>query len=89
MQVSAYLSVCVPAAVRRVLRQEVEPEGGEGHVRPAVVDPEQLELADAHEVGVAPELREKEAAQPEHSAVPDAHRLVERVRPVAEAGAAQ
>ena len=79
----------VPTAVRRVLRQEVEPQRGQGRVGAAAVDPEQLELADADEVGVAPELRQEEAAQPQDPVVADPHRLVKRVGAVTEAGTAQ
>lgn len=81
--------MCVPAAVGRVLRQEVQPERGEGRVGASAVDPQQLQLADAHEVGVAPQLREEEAAQPKDPVAAYPHRLVERVRPVAEARAPQ
>lgn len=81
--------MCIPSSVRRVLGQEVEPERGQGCVGTPAVDPDELELADAHEVGVAPELRQEEAAQPQDPVVADSNRFVKRVRSMTEAGTTQ
>lgn len=79
----------VPSAIRRVLRQEVEPQGRQRLVRAPAVHPQQLQLADADQVRIAPEFRQEEAAETENAAVPYPHCFVERVRAVAEASTAQ
>ena len=58
----SYLSVKMHPAVRRVLRQEVEPQAGQNLVAVLVL-PEQLQLSDADDVRVVPDLDKEELAE--------------------------